>query len=64
MAMTINEDECISCGTCETECPTDSISSGLFAYKIDASTCTECEGESETAQCAEACPVSGCITKT
>ena len=63
MAMTIDKDECISCGTCETECPTDSISSGLFAFEIEASTCTECEGEAGEPQCVEACPVSGCITQ-
>jgi ferredoxin len=62
MAMTINSDECLSCGSCETECPTDSISSGLFAHEIDAASCTECEGEADTPQCAEACPVTGCIT--
>ncbi|MEM9643966.1 MAG: 4Fe-4S binding protein [Planctomycetota bacterium] len=63
MAMTIDKDECISCGSCETECPTDSITSGLFAFEIDPETCTECQGAADAPQCVEACPVSDCITK-
>ncbi len=63
MAMTINADECISCGACEPDCPTDSISSGLLAYEIDASTCTECEGELDAPNCAEQCPIDECITQ-
>jgi ferredoxin len=63
MAMQISSDECLSCGTCEPECPTDSISDGLLSYQIDASTCNECEGEADAPQCAEACPVTGCITQ-
>ena len=63
MAMQINADECISCGSCEFECPTSSISSGLVAYKINASTCTECEGEYSSPNCVGACPIDECITQ-
>lgn len=50
MAYVINED-CISCGACVAECPTDAISEGSDKYVIDAATCIECGA------CADACPV-------
>lgn len=62
MAMTIDADECISCGACEPECPTDSISGGLLAFEIDAESCNECEGAFDTPNCADQCPTS-CITQ-
>ena len=43
MAMKINED-CISCGACLPECPTESITEGDTIYVINADTCVECEG--------------------
>ena len=43
--------ECISCGTCEGECPVSAISSGDSQYVIDASACTDC------GTCAGVCPV-------
>ncbi|MDR1754251.1 MAG: 4Fe-4S binding protein [Eubacterium sp.] len=49
MAYTIN-DECISCGACESECPTDAISSGDSKYVIDAEKCIDCGA------CAGVCP--------
>jgi len=48
MAYVINED-CIACGTCIDECPSNSISEGDI-YKIDPDTCTDC------GSCAEVCP--------
>jgi len=44
-------DECVSCGTCEPECPVEAISQGDTIYVIDAGKCTDC------AACAEVCPV-------
>lgn len=50
MAYVIN-DECISCGSCEAECPVSAISEGDGIYIIDAAACTEC------GSCADVCPV-------
>jgi len=44
-------DACISCGSCEGECPVSAISAGNGIYVIDASTCIDCGA------CASACPV-------
>jgi ferredoxin len=60
MAMTIT-DECIACGACLTECPTNSISEG-DVYVIDQATCVECEGHYDSPQCAAVCPVE-CVVK-
>lgn len=51
MAYVISE-ECISCGACESECPTGSISAGDSQYVIDAETCIDCGA------CEPVCPVS------
>jgi ferredoxin len=57
MAMKINED-CIACGACLPECPTESISEGDgILYVINADTCVECEGHYDEPQCASVCPV-------
>ena len=42
-------DECVSCGTCESECPA-AISQGDDHYVIDADSCMDC------GTCADACP--------
>ncbi|MDD6262679.1 MAG: DUF362 domain-containing protein [Eubacteriales bacterium] len=44
-------DECISCGSCEGECPVSAISQGDDKYVIDADVCVECGA------CASVCPV-------
>jgi len=49
MAYVIN-DECISCGACEAECPVGAISAGDDRYVIDADSCTDC------GSCAGVCP--------
>ena len=56
MAMKIN-DECISCGACEPECPNQAISEGDTIYQIDPGKCTECEGVAESPKCVSVCPV-------
>lgn len=49
MARVIN-DECVACGTCESECPVEAISAGDDKYEIDADTCVDCGA------CEEVCP--------
>ena len=61
MALKIT-DECISCGACEPECPTESIFEGDEFYEIDTATCVECVGHHDEPQCIEVCPVE-CIEK-
>ena len=46
--------ECIGCGACKGECPTDSIVEDGGVFKINADTCIDCGA------CAGACP-SGAI---
>ena len=62
MAMIINED-CISCGACEPECPNEAITQGDTIYVVDADKCTECVGAFDAPKCVEVCPVDGCIIK-
>ena len=50
MAYKISE-ECIACGSCESECPVESISPGDPIYIIDESTCTDCGA------CVSSCPI-------
>ncbi len=59
MAYYINED-CISCGACEPECPNQAISEGEAVFIIDPERCTECVGAYESSRCAEVCPVDAC----
>ncbi len=44
-------DSCVSCGTCEGECPVGAISQGDGKYEINADACIDC------GTCAGACPV-------
>jgi len=41
MALVIT-DECLSCGTCEAECPVSAISEGDGKYVVDADSCIDC----------------------
>ena len=43
-------DECVSCGSCEAECPVGAISQGAEHYEIDADACVDC------GQCVTQCP--------
>jgi ferredoxin len=43
--------ECVSCGSCQPECPVEAISEGDGLYVIDPAKCTDC------GTCAEVCPV-------
>ncbi|MBE3097684.1 MAG: 4Fe-4S binding protein [Planctomycetota bacterium] len=55
MAYKITE-ECVSCGSCESECEAKAISEGDTQYVIDPAKCTDC------GTCAEVCPTE-CISK-
>ncbi len=61
MAMKIT-DECIACGACVPECPTESITEDVPVYVINQDTCVECEGHHDSPQCVSVCPVE-CIIK-
>jgi ferredoxin len=50
MAYTITDD-CIACGACLEECPTEAISEGDSIYTIDGEKCIDC------GLCQESCPV-------
>lgn len=49
MAYIINDD-CINCGACESECPTNCISEGDSKYVINKDECISCGA------CASVCP--------
>lgn len=44
-------DACISCGSCEGECPVGAIAQGDSQFTIDAGACIDC------GSCSGACPV-------
>lgn len=50
MAFTISDD-CMNCGACAENCPTDSIIAGPVHMEINLETCIEC------GLCAEGCVV-------
>lgn len=54
MARTIT-DACVSCGTCEAECPVSAIAQGDSQYVIDADACIDCGA------CEGACPVGAIV---
>ena len=57
------QDDCIACGACVPDCPTESITEGDGTlYVIDQTTCVECEGHFDSPKCVSVCPVD-CIVK-
>ena len=42
MAYRIDENTCISCGSCEGECPVQAIEQGDASYVIDEDACIDC----------------------
>ncbi len=53
MPATVNKDECVGCGTCVEECPSEAISMGdNDIAQVDADKCNECK------TCVESCPSS------
>lgn len=56
------DEECISCGACEPECPTEAISDdadnpGGDWYWIDPEICTKCVNDYDFPACVEVCPI-------
>ncbi len=51
-------DDCISCGTCQPECPQEAISDGGEIFVIDPAKCNDC------GTCATVCPVDACVPAT
>ncbi len=49
-------DECVACGTCAEECPSEAIEEGE-PYVINEEKCTEC------GSCMEVCPVEAIVEK-
>jgi ferredoxin len=63
MAMKIVLEDCVACGACEPECPSNSISmNDNNEYEINASTCVECKGHYDSPNCVSVCPAD-CIVK-
>ena len=56
MALKIT-DECISCGSCEFECPNGAISYGAEHYEINLNKCTECAEFKHASKCKAVCPM-------
>lgn len=56
MAYTITDD-CVACGTCLEECPSEAIKDGDDKYSIDQEKCTEC------GTCVEVCPTEAIVEK-
>ena len=48
-------DECLSCGTCEGECPVSAISEGDGKYEINADECVD------FGTCAGVCPAEAIV---
>ncbi len=55
MSFVILQDQCIACGACREECPSDAIEASGAVFKITGK-CIEC------ASCMESCP-SGAIVE-
>ncbi|MFH1810856.1 MAG: YfhL family 4Fe-4S dicluster ferredoxin [Pseudomonadota bacterium] len=61
---TIITEECINCGACETECPTQAIAESTEIYLVDSALCCECVGYFDELACAAVCPVDCCVVDT
>jgi ferredoxin len=60
MAFTIIEG-CVNCWACEPLCPSAAIHEAKPHFLIEATRCTECEGDFPDPQCAGVCPIEGVI---
>jgi ferredoxin len=57
MAMRINQELCIQCDACRTDCPNSGITEFDAVYMIDPTRCTECLWSHDQPRCADVCPV-------
>jgi len=48
-------DDCVNCGVCLDECPTNAIIMGKDRYEIEAANCNDCGA------CVEVCPVNAVV---
>ena len=62
MSRIINQETCISCGICESECPSTAITSNDGVYNVDKTICNDCPHKTGQSCCEENCP-SDSITK-
>jgi ferredoxin len=56
MSVQINEN-CVTCGACLWECPTEAITPGVLRPTVEQNLCTECYGFFGESQCIVVCPV-------
>ncbi len=54
MALKITDD-CVACGTCAEECPSDAINEGDDIFKINQDACTDC------GTCKDVCPTEAIV---
>jgi ferredoxin len=50
-------DDCVSCGVCADECPSEAIKEGDDKYVIDQDACTDC------GTCKDVCPNDAIVEK-
>jgi ferredoxin len=60
MSLSIIE-SCVNCFACEPLCPSKAIYEAKPHFLIDASKCTECDGDFAAPQCVSICPIEGAI---
>ncbi len=60
MALKIIE-SCVNCWACYDLCPSDAIVEAKPHFLIEASKCSECDGDYADPQCASICPIEGAI---
>ena len=61
MAMTIDPDNCTTCGACEDDCPNGAVSLKKIVYVINAALCNECEGFADEPRCLMGCPADAVV---
>ncbi|MBF0471635.1 MAG: ferredoxin [Gammaproteobacteria bacterium] len=52
---------CVNCWACEPLCPSKAIQFAVPHFVIDATACSECDGDFADPQCVSICPIEGAI---